>query len=57
MKLMRNNLFDSGFNIDNLIFNKSILEELVALNEKDLKIAFNLNRDHFDEKGFQTFKK
>jgi len=53
IKLMRNNLFDSGFGVDNLIFNKSILEELLALNERDLKIAFNLSRDHLDARGFQ----
>lgn len=53
IKLMRNNLFDSGFNIDGLTVNKSILEELVDLNKSDLKIAFNLSRDHLDAKGFQ----
>jgi len=53
IKLMRNNLFDSGFDVDTLIFNKSILEELLALNERDLKITFNLSREHLDARGFQ----
>jgi len=53
IKLARNNLFDSGFIIDIQLINKQILEELVALNSCDLKIAFNLSRLHLDVKGNQ----
>lgn len=53
IKLARNNLFDSEFIIDDQLINKEILEELVALNSGDLKIAFNLSRLHLDVKGNQ----
>lgn len=52
IKLLRNNLMDSGFKVDNEILDKSLLEELLQLHSKDLKIAFNLNREHLDVKGF-----
>lgn len=53
IKLLRNNLIDSGFVVDGEIFDKSLLEELLQLNSKDLKISFNLSREHLDVKGFQ----
>lgn len=53
LKLARNNLFDSGFIIDNKTATKDILDELVALNSGDMKIAFNLTRRHLDVKGSQ----
>lgn len=53
IKLARNNLFDSGFIVEGQLINKEILEELVALNSCDLKIAFNLSRLHLDVKGNQ----
>lgn len=53
IKLARNNLFDSGFIVDGQLINKKILEELVALNACDLKIAFNISRAHLDVKGNQ----
>lgn len=51
IKLARNNLFDSGFIINGQLVDKQILEELVALNSRDLKIAFNLSKAHLDVKG------
>lgn len=53
VKLLRNNLFDLGFNVDGQRFDKCLLEELLQLNCNDLKIAFNLTRAHLDAKGFQ----
>lgn len=41
-KLARNNFFDSGFRIKGELVNKSCLEELLALNTGDLKIAHKL---------------
>lgn len=52
-KLLRNNFIDYGFFVDEKISNKQILEEPVALNSKDLKIAFNLSEKHLDAKGRQ----
>lgn len=53
LKLARNNLFDSGFIVDGQLITKDILEELITLNSCDLKIAFNLTRQHLDVKGSQ----
>jgi len=53
IKLSRNNLFDSGFIVDGQLLTKQILEELVALNSNELKIAFNLSKVHLDVKGNQ----
>jgi len=53
IKLLRNNFIDSGFLINGKMLMKKILEELVALNSNDLKIAFNLNEKHLDVKGHQ----
>lgn len=57
IKLLRNSLFDSGFNINGQTFNTSLLEELLQLNSKDLKIAFNLSRAHLDAKGFTSMQR
>jgi len=53
IKLARNNLFDSGFIVDGQLLTKQILEELVALNSNELKIAFNLSKVHLAVKGNQ----
>lgn len=53
IKLMRNNLLDSGFVVNSKLLGKAIFEELLILDERDLKIAFNLTRAHLDAKGFQ----
>lgn len=53
IKLARNHYLDSGFNINGLIINKTCVEELVTLNEKDLKIAHKLSKTHIDVKGTQ----
>jgi len=53
IKLLRNNFIDFGFLVNGKMLMKKILEELVALNSNDLKIAFNLNEKHFDVKGHQ----
>lgn len=53
IKLLRNNLIDSDFIVDGEILDKSLLEELLQLNSKDLKIAFNLSKENLDVKGFQ----
>jgi len=37
IKLMRNNLIDSGFVVDNKLLEKAIFEELLSLNKRDLK--------------------
>lgn len=53
LKLARNNLFDSGFAIEKDYINKNCLEELLAINVGDLKIAHKLSRAHLDVKGTQ----
>lgn len=53
IKLLRNNLFNSGFIVDDKTLEKSLLEELLGLNSNNLKIAFNLTKAHLDAKGFQ----
>lgn len=53
LKLARNNFLDSGFNIKGVCVNKTCLEELLTLNERDLKISHKLNRMHIDVKGTQ----
>lgn len=53
IKLLRNNFIDYGFLVGGKMLNKRILEELVALNSKDLKVAFNLSEKHLDAKGHQ----
>jgi len=53
IKLLRNNFIDSGFLVNGKMLMKKILEELVALNSNDLKIAFNLNEKYLDVKGHQ----
>lgn len=53
LKLARNNLFDSGFTIEKDYINKNCLEELLAINVGDLKIAHKLSRAHLDVKETQ----
>lgn len=53
IKLARNNFLDSGFRIKGASINKMCLEELLTLNEKDLKICHKLSRAHLDAKGAQ----
>lgn len=53
LKLARNNLFDSEFRVKGHIINKDALEELLTLNEGDLKIAHKISRLHLDAKGPQ----
>lgn len=51
MKLARNNFLDHGFNIKGIHVDQKCLEELLTLNERDLKIANKLSRAHLDVKG------
>lgn len=51
--MQRNNFLDSGFNINGISVDKTSLEELLKLNERDLKILHKLNRTHIDVKGTQ----
>lgn len=51
--MARNNLLDSGFQIKGVSINKNCLEELLTLNEGDLKISHKLSRAHFNVKGTQ----
>lgn len=53
LKLARNNLLDSGFIINGSNINKTCLEELLALNAAELKIAYKLSVAHLDVKGSQ----
>lgn len=53
LKLARNNLLDSGFRFKETSIDKTYLEELLRLNEKDLKICYKLSRAHLDPKGTQ----
>lgn len=51
LKLVRNNLFDSGFWWKGTLVDMRCLEELIKLNAGDLKIAHKLSRTHLDAKG------
>lgn len=53
IKLLRNNFFDHGFLHNDDILDKTVLEELLKINSQDLKIAFNLSREHLDAKKFK----
>lgn len=53
IKLLRNHFFDSGFEINGQLYTKRLLEELLALNSRDLKIAFNLTQKHLDVRNQQ----
>lgn len=53
IKLLRNNLFDSGFFINGHYINKTCLEKLIQINGNDLKIVHKLSRFHLDVKGTQ----
>lgn len=53
LKLSRNNLLDSAFHIKGISINKTCLEELLTLNERDLKICHKLSQAHLDVKGAQ----
>lgn len=56
LKLARNNLLDSGFQIKGDIINKTCLEELLTLNAGELKIVHKLSKLHLDVKGTQRQK-
>lgn len=56
IKLARNNFLDSGFNIKGTSIDKTCVEELIGINERDLKISHKLNRMHIDVKGTQRQK-
>lgn len=56
LKLSRNHLLDSGFLTKGTFIDKTCLEELLALNGKDLKICFKLSQAHLDAKGTQRQK-
>lgn len=53
IKLGRNNFLNYGFNINGISVDKTSLEELLKLNERDLKISHKLNRTHIDVKEAQ----
>lgn len=53
LKLARNNFVDSGFKFKGNLVDKTCLEQLLTLNNSDLKICHKLSRAHLDAKGTQ----
>ena len=53
IKLLRNNFFDSGINVNGYYISKICLERLIQINDNDLKIVHKLSRFHLDVKGTQ----
>lgn len=53
LKLARNNLLDSGFTIKGTLVDKTCFEQLLKLNNGDLKICHKLSSAHLDAKGTQ----
>lgn len=51
LKCIRNNLLDSGFLINNNFVDKRWLEKLLLFNNRELKIAYKLERKHLDVTG------
>ena len=51
LKLIRNNLIDSGFCHEGNIFDKKVLEEILTLNKDDLRIPYKLEQKHIDVTG------
>jgi len=55
LKLLRNHFLDEGFNIDRLI-DKKCIQKVLAINVKDLKVAFAISQYHLDVKGSERQK-
>lgn len=53
LKLARNNLFDSGFQLNDILIDKNCFENLLTLDTGDLKLAHKLSRAHLDVQGSQ----
>lgn len=56
LKLLRNHFLDEGFNIDDRLIDKKCIEKMLAINVKDLKVAFAISQYHLDVKGFERQK-
>ena len=56
LKLLRNRFLDSGFYLAGMFLNANCLKELLALNTKDLKIAYKLEQKHLDVIGTERQK-
>lgn len=53
IKLIRNNLVDSGFNVDGVPINKSIIEELISETnyKSELSISYKISKDNLNVRG------
>lgn len=56
LKLVRNNLVDSGFHYNDIHIDFRCLEEIISLNKHDLKISYKLEQKHLDVKGVERQK-
>ena len=51
MKLLRNHFIDSGYKIDGCFIDKSIIEELLKINEAELNLVHKISQYHLDVTG------
>lgn len=56
LKLIRNNYIDSGFTYFNAVLTKKVLEEVLLINQNDLKIAYKIEQKHIDCTGTERQK-
>jgi len=56
LKLLRNHFLDEGFNIDDRLIDKKCIQKVLAINVKDLKVAFAISQYHLDIKGSERQK-
>jgi len=50
LKLLRNHFLDEGFNIDDRLIDKKCIQKVLAINVKDLKVAFAISQYYLDVK-------
>lgn len=56
LKLIRNNLIDFGFHYEDKTLTKDCIEEILKLNNIDLRIPHKLDRKHLDASGTERQK-
>ncbi|XP_077270670.1 uncharacterized protein LOC143901913 [Temnothorax americanus] len=56
VKLARNHFLDKDFNVNGVILSKKSLERLLAINIKDLKVAYKISQYHLDLQGTERQK-
>lgn len=56
IKLVRNHFLDNEFNVNGIIVNKKCWEWMLAINSKDLKVAYKISQYHLDLQGTERQK-